>query len=54
MTIARYFVIGKQFGYSDKEIWHSTPRKLAALFVDYRYFRGEKKKKVTIDTVIPF
>ena len=54
MTVARFFVIGKQFGYSDRDLWRTTPRKLAALLYEYKEFRGEHHKKTTIDDVIPF
>ena len=43
--VARLFNIGKLFGYTDKEIWHSTPKKLQILFDDYLEFNGRKSKE---------
>ena len=53
MTVARFFVIGKMFGYSDRELWRMTPRKLSAMLYEYHEFHGHKHKKTTIDDVIP-
>ena len=53
LSISRLFIIGKLFGYTDKEIWHSTPKKLIALFTDYKEFHGYQQCKVTTDDIIP-
>lgn len=51
--VPRYFVIGKMYGYTDKEILRCTPRKLMTLLDADNELHGRKKKKVTIDDVIP-
>ena len=53
MTVARFFIIGKMFSYSDAELWRMTPRKLSALLHEYKAFHGQIKEKTTIDDVIP-
>lgn len=40
-------------GYSEKEVWRMTYRKLDLLFKEYKYFYGLEKRYTNIDDIIP-
>jgi len=47
--------VGKTLlGYSEKEVWQMTIRKLMLLYTEYQKEKGEYQAPVTIDDVIPF
>lgn len=53
--VARCLYIGKTLlGYSEREVWHMTLRKLMLLYTEHQKETGTYKKPVTIDDVIPF
>jgi hypothetical protein len=51
--IARWLYIGKTLGYTEREVWHMTIRKLELLFTEYLKANGMYKKPETIDDLMP-
>lgn len=49
--VVRLHTIGRHIGYTEKEIWHMTPRKIQILFEDYQKFNNPTPKETqeTID-----
>jgi len=46
--------IGKTLlGYSEREVWHMTLRKLMLLYTEYQKEHGAYQKPATLDDVIP-
>jgi hypothetical protein len=41
-------------GYSEKEVWRMTIKKLVLLIREHREYKGLTVKEATIDDVIPF
>ena len=53
--VARCIYIGKTvLGYTEKEVWHMTLRKLMLLFAEHQKYSGTYKAPETLDSVIPF
>ena len=53
--VARCLFIGKTLlGYTEKEVWRMTLRKLMLLYTEYQKEKGTFKDPETIDSVIPF
>ena len=54
LNVARCIFIGKTLlGYSEREVWHMTVRKLILLYDEYKKEHGQYQKESTIDDVIP-
>lgn len=52
--VARCLFIGKTLlGYSEKEVWHMTLRKLTLLYTEYQKHHGTYEDPKTVDDVIP-
>lgn len=52
--VARCLFIGKTLlGYTEKEVWHMTLRKLMLLYIEYQKEKGTYQEPQTIDDVIP-
>lgn len=52
--VARCIYIGKTvLGYTEKEVWHMTLRKLMLLFAEHQDYKGTYKEPETLDSVIP-
>lgn len=46
--------IGKTLlGYTEKEVWRTTLKKLLLLFQEYKYFFGIEKRYESADDIIP-
>lgn len=52
-SITRCITIGRYMGYTEKDVWRMTVRKLMVLYKDYQRFNGDYKEPETIDDVIP-
>lgn len=53
--VARCLFIGKTLlGYTEKEVWHMTIRKLILLYTEYQKEHGQYQTPNTIDDVIPW
>lgn len=54
MNFAQLIFIGKTLlGYSEKEVWYMTLRKLMQLFKEYKIFNGIEKRYETPEDIIP-
>jgi len=55
IPVARCLFIGKTLlGYTEKEVWHMTLRKLVLLYKEYQKEHGTYQAPMSIDDVIPF
>lgn len=53
LNVARCIFIGKTLlGYTEREVWRMTPRKLILLYHEYQKENGTFEKPVTLDDVI--
>jgi hypothetical protein len=53
--LARCLYIGKTvLGYTEKEVWRMTLRKLMLLFTEHQKYTGNYKEPETLDSLIPF
>jgi len=54
-NVARCLFIGKTLlGYSEREVWRMTLRKLVLLYTEYQKEHGQYEEPKTIDDIIPF
>ena len=54
-NVTRCLFIGKTLlGYSEREVWKMTLKKLILLYEEYQKEKGVYKTPATIDDVIPF
>ena len=52
-NIIRMFTVGRILGYKESDVWGMTPKYIQIMHDDYLDYHGQKKKKITVDDVIP-
>ena len=54
INVARLIFIGKTLlGYTEREVWHMTLRKLSLLYAEYRSSHGQVQQEPTLDDIFP-